>query len=224
MCGRFSLDRSADIIEARFKAKLRIQTAVLPLYNIGPGMETIGIGMDDPEGISLYTWGLAEHSRDGKSRNLINARCETFHQKWPFKSLIKKNRCLIPATGYIEWKAVNKMKIPYLIHPADRSLFVFAGLFEEHAQMRRFTILTRPSGPVSGRIHDRMPVILPPGSEASWLNPDEDPEEMGRQFLSLQEGSLATESISREINGSFANNPDFLKPKTYAVPEQLKLF
>ena len=224
MCGRFSLDRSAEIIEARFKAKLRIQNATLPLCNIGPGMETIAIPMDDPEGIGLYTWGLAEYSRDGKSRNLINARCETYHQKWPFKSLVRKNRCLVPATGYIEWKLMGTRKIPYLIQPADNSLFAFAGLFEESSGKRRFTILTRPAGAVSGQIHDRMPVILDSEFESRWMNPDQDPGELGPLLLALPEGSLHAFSVSTAINASFANNPDFLKPCSYSFPEQLKLF
>lgn len=224
MCGRFSLDRSAEILEARFKAKLRIEASVLPLYNIGPGMPAACIPMDDPGGISMYNWGLAEHSPDGKSRTLINARTESFCQKWPFKSLAKRNRCLVPASGYIEWKPIGQRKIPFLIRKKPGELFAFAGLFEEFSGIRRFTILTRPAGFISGAIHDRMPVILEPDMEEKWLAPDENPEKMGEYFLRQPEPDLETISISPSINKSFANNPDFLQPAPYSIPEQLKLF
>jgi putative SOS response-associated peptidase YedK len=224
MCGRFSLDRSADIIEARFKAKLRLQTAVLPLYNIGPGMESIAITMDNPTEISLLSWGLAEQSKDGKARNLINARTETFTQKWPFKSLVRKNRCLIPATGYIEWKLIGQRKIPFLIKAPSNELFAFAGLFEEYSGKQRFTILTKPAGPVSSQIHDRMPVILNPAMETTWLSSSSDPEELGKHFLEEEEPALVSQSISPEINSCFDNKPELLRPCAYAVPEQLKLF
>lgn len=224
MCGRFSLDRSAEIIEARFKARLRIQNAVLPLYNVGPGMPAACIPMDDPDGIYFFSWGLAEYSPDGKARSLVNARTETFCQKWPFKSLVKKNRCLVPASGYIEWKLIGNRKIPYLIRQKSGEPFAFAGLFEESNGSRRFTILTRPAGPVSGSIHDRMPVILEPGMEKDWISPDANCDAMGNKFLTQQEPGLETYSISPKINGSFDNNPEFLIPTPFSVPEQLKLF
>jgi putative SOS response-associated peptidase YedK len=223
MCGRFSLDRSAEILEARFKAKLRI-SGYQPLYNIGPGMPAAVIPMDDPEGISLYPWGLAEQSRDGKARNLINARCETFYQKWPFKGISGKGRCLIPASGYIEWKLIGGKKIPFLLQLQSKEVFSMAGLFEESGGHRRFTILTRPAGPLAAEIHDRMPVILKAEEEQAWLNPKGNPEEFSREFLESAEPALAFFSLSPKLNASFENNPELLKPTPYSVPEQLKLF
>ena len=123
MCGRFSLDRSAEILEARFKARLRISATVFPLYNIAPDMPTACIPMDDADGISLSSWGLSEQSRDGKSRQFINARTETFTSKWPFASLAKRNRCIIPASGYIEWKLIGNQKVPYLIQIKNSQVF-----------------------------------------------------------------------------------------------------
>ncbi len=223
MCGRFSLDRSSEILEARFKAKLRIST-YQPLYNIGPGMPGACIPMDDPEGISLYPWGLADQSRDGKARNLINARSETYFSKWPFAGISRKGRCLVPATGYIEWKAIVNKKIPFLISLHSGELFSMAGLFEENGKTRRFTILTKPAGPLASEVHDRMPVILNGDQEKDWLNPEQDPEELSRQFLIEKEPELRLFSVSPNLNSSFENNPALLEACPYAVPQQLSLF
>lgn len=224
MCGRFSLDRSAEILEARFKAKLRIQNAVLPMYNIGPGMKSAVITMEDPSGINIMPWGLAENSKDGKARNLINARTETFTAKWPFAALSSKQRCLVPATGYIEWKAIGHLKIPFLIRLKSNEVFSFAGLYEDHGEQRRFTILTMPAGPVAAQVHDRMPVILTQEKEEKWLSPDSNPEELGTEFLRQKEAELESFSISPKLNRSFENNPELIQPCPYAVPVQLNLF
>lgn len=223
MCGRFSLDRSSEILEARFKAKLRI-AGYQPLYNIGPGMPAAVIPTDDPQGISLYNWGLAEQSRDGKARNLINARCETFHLKWPFRDISNKGRCLIPASGYMEWKLIGNKKIPFLIQLKSGELFSMAGLFEENNRQRRFTILTKPAGPVSSGIHDRMPVILSADLEGEWLSTAQKPEDFSKEFLRMPEPDMHYFSLSPKLNASFENNQELLKPIPYSVPEQLKLF
>ena len=223
MCGRFSLDRTAGILEARFKARIKI-SSLQPLYNIGPGMQTACIPMDDKAGISLYSWGLAEQSRDGKARNLINARCESFTTKWPFAGISRKGRCLVPATGYIEWKAIGNRKIPFLIKPASDEIFSMAGLFEESGGQRRFTILTRPAGTQAAEVHDRMPVILKPEEEPAWLDVTREPEEFVERFISAREPELRIFSINPALNRSFENNPDLLRPTSYSIPEQLKLF
>ena len=99
-----------------------------------------------------------------------------------------------------------------------------AGLFEESGGHRRFTILTRPAGPLAAEIHDRMPVILKAEEEQAWLNPKSNPEEFSREFLESEDPALAFFSLSPKLNASFENNPELLKPTPYSVPEQLKLF
>ena len=100
---------------------------------------------------------------------------------WPtsgaFKRAFAKRRCLIPADGFYEWQRVpgRKNKQPYFIHRPDGEPFAFAGLWEvwrpkdeESADEEAPSpCARRPSSPPRAneemaRIHDRMPVILPP--------------------------------------------------------------
>lgn len=226
MCGRFSLDRKAETLEARFKARLRIETYT-PLFNIAPTGPAALIPQDDAEGIQLASWGLTENA--GAGRTMINARTETLLQKWPFRNLVKDRRCLVLASGYIEWKALGTQKIPYLHTLTGGGLFAMAGLYEDSENIgngqktRRFTILTRPSGPITSQLHDRMPVILPMEAESDWLK-SKHPDELVQEFLKAAEPGIDMHPISTRINKSFANDPSLLKETPEPINPQLSLF
>jgi putative SOS response-associated peptidase YedK len=223
MCGRFSLDRKKEVVEARFKAKLNLQVAeALPLFNIAPGKKAL---CQIKQEMDLVEWGLAGKGLDGKSRNMINARAETVLEKWPFKSLMQ-NRCLVIASGYIEWKTIGKTKIPFLHQLKEEPLFAMAGLFETDPETdkKKFTILTRPAGPVASELHDRMPLILSQEMENYWLTaPTIKPEDLGK-LISEKEPSIKLFSISPRLNKSFENDPTLLQATPYSVVEQLRLF
>jgi putative SOS response-associated peptidase YedK len=111
---------------------------------------------------------------------LLNARAETVAEKPSFRSAFKRRRCLIPASGFYEWQQTGaRRKQPYFIRPRDGGLFAFAGLWEEWHDPRgevveTCTILTTGENDVMRPLHDRMPVILDPISDALWLDPGAD--------------------------------------------------
>jgi putative SOS response-associated peptidase YedK len=103
-------------------------------------------------------------------------RGETLAEKPTFRSAFKRRRCLIPADGFYEWKAVGKKKQPYHFHMQDGSPFAFAGLWESWRQggdeeTESFTIVTTAANELLAEYHDRMPVILHPDDYDLWLAP-----------------------------------------------------
>jgi len=127
----------------------------------------------------LLRWGLIPYwAKDEKfGYHTINARAETVDRKPAFRSAFKRRRCLIPATGFYEWKKLNRHKQPYHIRVKDRELFAFAGLWEhwrspEGKAIESCTIIVTDANEVLKSIHDRMPVILDPGDYDTWLDPD----------------------------------------------------
>jgi putative SOS response-associated peptidase YedK len=170
MCGRFSLDRKPEALKARFKAKLNIEPNSTPLFNIAPSKKADGIFSFSYPQVELMDWGLAGKGIDGKSRSLINARSETVEQKWPFSKLLQ-NRCLVVASGYIEWKTFGKTKIPHLHVLENGDLFTIAGLYEEdpETKVKKFTLLTKEANAQTADIHDRMPVIFNKENEFNWF-------------------------------------------------------
>ena len=225
MCGRFSLDRKPEALKARFKAKLTLDENDTPLYNIAPSLKAACITNKTEPQISLMDWGLGSKGMDGKSRTLINARSESIHEKWPFKQLLK-NRCLVIASGYIEWKTIGKMKIPHLHVLEDGDLFVMAGLFEENpdTDSQRFTLLTMDANTQTSVIHDRMPVILNKEEELLWLNEMDSSSDFLKNSKILNSKPLKIYPISPRINGSFKNDPALLERTAYTVVEQLQIF
>jgi len=103
----------------------------------------------------------------------INARAETLTEKPLFRTVFQKRRCLIPASGYFEWKTTGKKKQPFFIHQGE--LIAFAGLWETWAKgdepISSCTIITTAADETMRALHERMPVILPPASFATWLDP-----------------------------------------------------
>ena len=107
----------------------------------------------------------------------INARSETVDEKPAFRSAFKRRRCLVPASGYFEWKKLDaKTKQPYNIVKKDRTLFAMAGLWEtwknpaDQNTVESFTVITVDSNTLTSEVHDRMPAILSPQDFDVWLD------------------------------------------------------
>jgi len=100
---------------------------------------------------------------------ILNARSETLSEKQMFRPLLNR-RCLIPASGYFEWRATETGKRKNLITPVGTPLFTFAGLTDGV----HFAIVTCAPLPEIAHIHNRMPVILTKQGAALWLDSAQD--------------------------------------------------
>ncbi|MDI6782816.1 MAG: SOS response-associated peptidase [bacterium] len=181
MCGRFVILDLETIIR-KYHIAQKPGFTFSPRYNIAPGqLVPIVIREKLPADIAnrleLMKWGLIPFwAKDPAIGNrLINARAETLAEKLSFKSALKSNRCLVPASGFYEWKEIGGRKIPFLIKVKETSLFSFAGLYdiwkdEQENEVKTFTIITTSANSFMAPIHNRMPVILKPENEEVWLN------------------------------------------------------
>jgi putative SOS response-associated peptidase YedK len=133
-----------------------------------------------PNHLELMEWGLLPRwSKDPKAtRRPINARAETVAERLMFRNALRSQRCLVPASGFYEWRQTPSGKQPYWIRLGGGELFAFAGLWESwhdrHGEeIRTYTIITTAPNELMVLIHNRMPVILTSEGEELWLNPDE---------------------------------------------------
>jgi len=106
---------------------------------------------------------------------LINARGESVVDKPAFRAAMKRRRCLIPADGFYEWKAVAGRKQPYYVRAKSGAPFAFAGLWETWTgpngeELETAAIVTTAANRTLAAIHDRMPVIVPPDAFDLWLD------------------------------------------------------
>ncbi len=141
------------------------------------------------DGFGYFSWGLipwfAKHDQALLIRNqTLNCISEEMYDKPSFRDSLKDGkRCLIPMTGFYEWKWIDskgKVKQPYYIHLINQKIFSAAGLYSiwndkvNNTTIHSYTILTTKANPLMAEIHNtkkRMPVIIPREFERDWLNP-----------------------------------------------------
>jgi putative SOS response-associated peptidase YedK len=105
----------------------------------------------------------------------FNARAERVAQKPMFRSAFKRTRCIVPATGYYEWRAVEGGKQPYFISAADGAVLSIAGLWDEWRDpetseaILSCTLIVTAANDFTWRIHDCTPVLLERHNLDAWL-------------------------------------------------------
>lgn len=135
--------------------------------------------------VQVFNWGLIpfwtknEKSADEIKRMTLNARADTIFEKPSFREPIMKKRCIVPSTGYFEWRHEGTKKIPYFIYLKDEPIFSMAGIYDrwldkENGEERdTFSIITTGTNPLTDYIHNtkhRMPAILSKEDEERWLD------------------------------------------------------
>ena len=178
MCGRFTLSVDpADLQEAFPEFTFPAQVA--PRFNIAPSQPILVVANDGTNKADFFVWGLVPSwAKDPTiGSHLINARSETLAEKPAFRSAYKYHRCLIFANGFFEWQAQpgGKSKVPHFIRLNSEKPFAFAGLWEhwqspDGSEIKSATIITTEPNELMSPIHNRMPVILPKGAYAQWLD------------------------------------------------------
>jgi putative SOS response-associated peptidase YedK len=108
MCGRYTLTVQAQELTDEFG----ISPGDCPYsvrYNIAPTQNVAVIRLvDGQRQLRPLRWGLIPRwAKDLKiGSRMINARSEEAATKPVFRSALKRQRCLVPCTGFFEWKAV----------------------------------------------------------------------------------------------------------------------
>jgi putative SOS response-associated peptidase YedK len=165
---------------------------------------------EEPSKITMLNWGLVPYwiktAKDGDSisKKTANSRSETVFEKPSFRSAIVKRRCLIPATGFYEWRHEGKEKIPHFVSVKDQEIFSFAGIHEhwtdkETGEVRNtFSILTTAANELMSYVHnnrERMPVILKQEDEQYWLSPLKDKDEIRKAIYTYPTEQMQYEQI-----------------------------
>lgn len=158
----------------------------------------------------------------------LNARAETVLEKPAFRQAVRRRRCLVPADGFYEWRAFQGKKYPYFIFLKDKSVFSFAGIWEEWVDpetgevIKTYSILTTEANPLLAKIHNtkkRMPVILPPAEEKAWLSAGAGEAVLRSLLRPFPAELMAAYPVSRLLTARAAdrNTPEVQAP--YVYPE-----
>lgn len=225
MCGRYTLHQKAENIAKRYgvadgSANIREN------FNVAPGQLMPVITEDDngKRELQIMKWGfMPVWAKDpNMGYKLINARDDGIFEKPMWRSVILKKRCIIPADGFYEWKktTIGKkvQKQPFYIHPKQIELFSFAGVWEtwkdvEGIEHKTYSIITTEPNKEMASVHTRMPVILHPEDEASWLESAKvtrsDIEPLLRPF---EDNGLELYEVSSDVNTTKNNTQELVYP------------
>jgi putative SOS response-associated peptidase YedK len=185
--------------------------------------------------IQLMRWGLVpnwfkEINANNIASKTINARIESLNQKPAFKSLVASKRCIVPSTGFFEWKTINGDKQSFFIYPENKALFSMAALFDTWKEigsgklLTTFTIITCESSGFMNDFnfdHNRMPLLLKSEMEKDWLVGEGKPQDYLEENFTLKMNAHMVDK--RVLSGSNSNQESaqkLFKPKN----SQLSLF
>jgi len=191
-------------------------------YNVAPTTFQPVIRNDRETGereLVLMRWGLVpfftKQLSDVKGISTINAKAENVDKSPTWRTPFLKRRCLVPASGYYEWKKLDaKTKQPFAFRLKDDEPLAFAGLWDAWKDpngewLQSFSIITTDANELTSDVHTRMPVILHPKDYGRWLERESErpPVDLLRPFES--EAMAATPC--NPLVGNFRNNgPEML--------------
>ena len=221
MCGRFTHKLTWRQIVALYRLTEREPPAGWrERFNLAPTQDALVI-RTDAEGAreaAMLRWGLLPFwSREPKAPySTINARAETVASELTFREPFKRRRCIVPASGFYEWRAEpgSKGKQPYHFRRADGEPMSFAGLWDRWQKgdaepIESFTIIVGAAPPAIAHYHDRAPVILEPDWFDVWLDTATDPK-MLAPMLEPFDGALTIEPVSKAVNNPRNDFPELL--------------
>jgi putative SOS response-associated peptidase YedK len=227
MCSRYFLDADGNIIAYTFRVP--VNPDVKKRYNIAPTQDAPVVRLDRAGNreVAMLRWGLVPFwSKDLKSGNrMINARAEGIETRPAFREAVERRRCVVPATGFFEWKDLGRRKQPFAITAPDQPVFGLAGLWErwkrgEADHVETFTIVTTEANRAVAEIHDRMPVILPPAAIDAWLG---GPADEALKLLRPYAGDTQLRPVRGTVSDPRADVPECLddaEPSWEEDPQQ----
>jgi len=166
-------------------------------------------------------WGLIPSWARDRSigARMINARAETVAEKPAFRVAFRHRRCLVPMSGFYEWKKEAGRKVPYFIHLLNTDAFAAAGLYEFWAgkdgegPIESYTIITTEANEMIRPLYERMPVILPPDDYEAWLDPDNNEVEgLKARLKPYPAEEMRAYPISSRVNNVNNDGPEIIEP------------
>lgn len=225
MCGRYTSRTPAAELASYFGVDEVVAPDLGARYNVAPTDETYAVAeSSDGRRLGTFRWGLVPFwAKDVKvGAKMINARAEGLLDKPAFRRPFERRRCIIPADGFYEWERTSaKKKQPWYITRVDGKPMAFAGLWEswrpvkgsDEGKVRSCVIITGEPNEVVARLHDRMPVMLPPEAWDAWLDPDND-DLVSLQGLLVPAPSELLElvPVSTAVNTVTNDGPELIEP------------
>ena len=214
MCNRFRSIHEWSQIPRQLYSGPRVNFEFNP--NVAP-TETVPV-LIAGNGVVLARFGIHRNGPNGKPRPpLLNARTDGM-RKGQFRTHLKKQRCVIPADGFYEWRNEGG-KQPYYFARKDGKPLMLAGIWQEAEykgdKRAAFAILTEEPNELVASYHDRMPLALADDKVALWLDLSQELPLDQNLLLDLTE--FTVRQMDRAMNNVRQKNLAAIDPEAEAA-------
>ncbi len=223
MCGRYGLFGDGVALAELFGFDLvEMPYDYRPRWNVAPTTPVLTLrNIEDSRKPDLMRWGLIPPWQKPEApirRPLINARAETIAERPTFRTPFARQRCLVIADGFYEWRRSASTRTPMWIHQSDEQPFAFAGVWSRwrgpDGPIESCAIITCEPNELMSPIHNRMPVILPSASYDDWLG-EGSPEELLLDLIEPSEWpDFTTRQVSSQVNSVRNDGPSLIEAAT----------
>lgn len=214
MCTRFSFAISGEKLRRQFN--LSVKDELQQSYNIGAGQYAYVLTHLAPE-LQIFRWGLVPYwAKEEQTGNLlIQAQAENINTSISFRLPIRRQRCLIFADSYYEWKGGQRSGSPFRVLYPDSSIMTFAGVWEQWERpeggkpVRSFALITVPSNAEMRPLNERMPLLLRHADEwARWLDTETPLNRVLSMLQTPPDGLLQSYPVANRVADLTQNDPD----------------
>ncbi len=221
MTPKYALYTTGKLFD-RFALESGLPKGVKPRYNINPTMPApVIINRDDKRAVEVMTWGLlAKGTTDlnaifrYKTYATPSGKLLTSHSR---ESAARTTRCLVPVNGFYDIIQEGDVTTAHYTHLADHEVFAIAGIYrswEDEAGVTQgsFSMITSEITPGDSE-GGRMPAIIKPDDEATWLDPSfEDANTIYGMLKPYPAGLLVTDKVSIDVKSSKIDKPALITP------------
>tara|TARA_X000000368_G_scaffold393528_1_gene359309 strand:- start:264 stop:908 length:645 start_codon:yes stop_codon:yes gene_type:complete len=206
MCGRYYLEIKKENMS--FVSNIDI-FEYKTNYNISP--QTIVPTIINNELLNTM-WGYFPTwlKQQDNSRPLFNSRYESLLEKKTFNSAFKNSRCLIPLSGWYEWRTENDSRQPYFFYHKEKVQLFTAALYWKRSNGDIETsIITREALPPLDTIHNRSPLILNTSQIESWLS-DKEIDLIYDDMRNVNYDDILFHKVDKAVNNTKNKNPSLI--------------
>ncbi|MBQ8129888.1 MAG: SOS response-associated peptidase family protein [Clostridia bacterium] len=200
MCGRFYIEDAfdwADVLRLMGAQNRRLPEAAKRSGEVNPTDAALVLApsKDLSPGAFVMRWGY----RLPDGHLVINARSETARSRPLFADGMRRRRCAVPVSGYIEWDRSGTTRRKYKVDGGTAEPLFLAGLYRPAEKGAEFTVLTRSPSDAVAALHDRMPVLLRAAEATAWIRPDADAQAVLREAVLSVRARLTADSAPEQI-------------------------
>ena len=230
MCGRFALGATPEAVAELFSLPA-VPVIPKPRYNIAPSQDVavVALRRTGERALGMAKWGLVPGWANSPTEGTrpANARAETVATSPVFRDPFRRKRCLVPVSGFYEWRPGPKPsspRTPYHFRLRSGGPFALAGLWDVWGagaeKLVTCCTITVPPNAVVAPVHDRMPLVVPREHFDRWLDPATPVARLLAMLVPYPAAEMEAVRVGRAVGNVRNEGPGLIEP----APEERSLF